>query len=218
MLISEVVAESSTLTPGTEPPSIWTFDMPAPRGTRKPDWAPSYPFTRPIPLTASICLDFAHTSSFTPLESRPALILAPARTWHPSVGQAMWEQAKARAAETGATILWCDGGKGGLSGIADGRYSEVVQVGPGSWAKPIAVQYPFDERRTVYLWGGQYEGFAAVWAVVAVGGVVEVTLVRGAAAFGGMLAGLRGVVQAVVRRTGAKRGSEGIPQGNLIDV
>lgn len=223
MLNTCTVAESHSLTPGTEPPAIFTLELPAPKGIKQPKWAPGPNFTRPIPLTASICLDFAHTSAFTSLATRPALILAPARTWHASVGRAMWEQAKARAAETGATVLWCDGGAGGLSGLADARYSEVVQAGPGSWAKPVPVAHPFDARRTLYMRGGQAAAFGAAWGVVLLGGAVEFAVVRvvaGAAGGGlpGVLAALRAVrdaVQALLRRGRAKATP---PVGNLLDI
>jgi hypothetical protein len=64
----------------------------------------------------------------------------------------MWEQAKARANEIGSMVLWCDGGDGGVSGIAGQGINEITQVGQGSWVRRIGVQYPFDERRTVYAW------------------------------------------------------------------
>ncbi|KAF8898946.1 hypothetical protein BD779DRAFT_1464992 [Infundibulicybe gibba] len=88
---------------------------------------------RPVPLTASICLDFTAPEPFAALPSRPAIILAPARTWQLSVSNAMWRQARQRAEEIGSTVLWCDGGESGLSGIAGG-----------------GLYHPFDERRTVY--------------------------------------------------------------------
>lgn len=81
----------------------------------------------------------------------------------------MWEQAKARAAETGSTIVWCDGGEGGISGIANGAYSEIVQVGPGSWVKRLGIPYPFDEKRTTYAWGGDWLAFVVVWALLGPG-------------------------------------------------
>lgn len=111
----------------------------------------------------------------------------------------MWEQAKARAAETGASIVWCDGGRGGLSGIADGRYSEIVQVGPGSWTKPLGVPYPFDERRrTFYERGGQLAALGAVWTVVAAGYIVEVAFAAVGQRWAGAVGGARMVVQALV--------------------
>ncbi|KAI0341492.1 hypothetical protein BDW22DRAFT_1359076 [Trametopsis cervina] len=155
------IAESFSLVPGHEAPGM--FNMTLGKRTK----------VRPIPITASICLDFASSSSFTALESRPALILAPARTWHIGVGLAMWEQAKARAAETGSTVVWCDGGEGGISGIANAAYSEIVQVGPGLWDKQIGLPFPFDERRTVFTWGGSALAFLIVWLTTGTGFAVE---------------------------------------------
>ncbi|KAI0776360.1 hypothetical protein BC629DRAFT_1525791 [Irpex lacteus] len=151
------IAESFSLTPGHEAPGIFTIELPKPLKGHN------------IPVSASICLDFASSSSFTSFDSRPALILAPARTWHIGVGSAMWEQAKARAAETGSTVVWCDGGEGGISGIANGAYSEIVQVGPGSWVKRLGIPYPFDEKRTTYAWGGDWLAFVVVWALLGPG-------------------------------------------------
>lgn len=50
-------AESFSFTPSGEPPTMYTLDLDAPRGTKKTEWAPAPDYTRPIPLTASICLD-----------------------------------------------------------------------------------------------------------------------------------------------------------------
>ena len=86
----------------------------------------------------------------------------------------MWEQAKARAAETGSVVVWCDGGKGGISGIATGAYSEIIQVGPGSWAKSLSFSYPFNEARTVYTWGGSTLAFIIVWSVTGIGAGIQV--------------------------------------------
>lgn len=167
------------MTPGTDTPDIFTINLGPPSGTRRGDWAPGPNYTRPIPLTASICLDFASESSFTSLTSRPAIILAPARTWHIAVGQAMWEQAKARAAETDSTVVWCDGGEGGISGIASRAYSEILQVGPGSWSKSIGVHYPFDDGRTFFSSGGDLGSFALVLCITGIGGALEMLIRRG---------------------------------------
>lgn len=175
LLWPSAVAESFSITPGQAAPEIFTLPLSPPSGVNKSDWAPGPNYTRPIPLTTSICLDFASASSFASLPSRPALILAPAKTWHIAVGFAMWEQAKARAAETGATVVWCDGGEGGISGIASGAYNEIVQVGPGSWTRHIGIHYPFDERRTFYSWGGNTTAFLIVWAIMSVGAGLELT-------------------------------------------
>ncbi|KAG7452396.1 uncharacterized protein BT62DRAFT_1000131 [Guyanagaster necrorhizus] len=140
------VAESFSLVHSTTPATIYTMEMKNPSDVKKPDWAPPPKFTRPVPMTASICLDFAIPGTLAALGTRPALILAPARTWEPTVGLAMWEQAKRRAAELDSTILWCDGGDGGVSGVSGKGITEVTQVGEGSWVR----SYPFNEERTVY--------------------------------------------------------------------
>jgi hypothetical protein len=62
----------------------------------------------------------------------------------------MWLQAKQRAEELDSIVLWCDGGEGGVSGIAGGKFSDVSQVGTGSFVETIGIQHPFDTRRTPY--------------------------------------------------------------------
>lgn len=101
---------------------------------------------------------------FADLDSRPAIILAPARTWQRSVGLAMWEQAKRRANEVGSVVLWCDGGDGGVSGVAGNGYSEVFQVGEGSWTKTIGIEYPFNMNRlTLYARFGDWGFLLLSW-------------------------------------------------------
>ena len=53
-------------------------------------------------------------------------------------------------------VLWCDGGKGGVSGIAGRGMNEITQIGPGSWTRTIGLQWPFEDRRTVYARGGDF--------------------------------------------------------------
>ena len=154
------------MTPSNEKPSMITMRLKAPRGWSAPAWAPGPNYTRPVDITASICLDFATSSSFADLPSRPALILAPARTWHTSIGLAMWEQAKARAEEQGSMVLWCDGGKGGVSGVAGRGMHAFRQVGPGSWSQTVSIPWPFDQRRTVFSAVGTPVALAMVWAMV----------------------------------------------------
>ncbi|KAK7694983.1 hypothetical protein QCA50_002171 [Cerrena zonata] len=167
------VAESFPLVPGTEDPGAFTIQLKAPKNYNKSDWAPAPNYTRPIPVTTSICLDLATSQSFSHLESRPSLILAPAKTWHIGIGLAMWEQAKARAHETGSTVIWCDGGEGGVSGVAGGGYEQYTQVGQGSFYKTIGISYPFNEKRTVYARGGQSAAFWTAWAIVGLGYAIE---------------------------------------------
>ncbi|KIJ54645.1 hypothetical protein M422DRAFT_153109 [Sphaerobolus stellatus SS14] len=139
------IAESFSQITLNEDPSVEVIQYPRPNDIPKKEWDGHD--TRPISITASICLDFA--APLTSLESRPSLILAPAKTWHVGVGRAMYEMARARGEEVGAEVLWCDGGAGGLSGVAGD-----VQVGGGSWVKRIGVAYPPEEKKTVYAFGG----------------------------------------------------------------
>ncbi|KAF9270008.1 hypothetical protein L218DRAFT_6455 [Marasmius fiardii PR-910] len=152
------IAESFAMRASSEPPTIYTLDFKKPNWIKAPksDWAPSPNYTRPVPVTASICLDLAFPATFAALDSRPALILAPGRTWDTTVGEVMWNQAKLRAHELGSAILWCDGGDSGISGVAGKGISEFIQVGHGSWVKKIALPYPFEEHPTLYGRGGNY--------------------------------------------------------------
>ncbi|KAI0788695.1 hypothetical protein C8Q75DRAFT_244833 [Abortiporus biennis] len=175
------IAESFSLTPGTEDPSIFTMHLRAPKTWNKTDWEPSGNHTRPISVTASICLDFSSASAFNHLETRPSIILAPARTWHRDIGLAMWEQAKVRAAETGSTVLWCDGGDGGVSGVAGGGFHEYMQAGQGTWRRTIGIQYPFNEKRTFFMFGGDYSSFIAIISLSGIGWLGEIFLLKRAA-------------------------------------
>jgi hypothetical protein len=148
--------ESFSKVPSVEPPVVTRLLLTHPKGITAPQWAPSPNFTRPLPITSSICLDFASPSAFTGLDSRPALILGPARTWDTNVGLAMWEQAKTRANELGSMVLWCDGGVTGVSGVGGGGIHEIMQAGGGSWMRTIGVPYPFDENRTLYSKAGEF--------------------------------------------------------------
>ncbi|KAG5647550.1 hypothetical protein DXG03_008903 [Asterophora parasitica] len=167
------VAESFSLSHSLVPPSIVTLDLSAPKDVNKTDWVPSGPpYTRPVPISASICLDFAAPAPFAELESKPALILAPARTWDIAVGNAMWQQARQRADELSTMILWCDGGDGGVSGVTGGGFRDFTQVGPGSWVKTIGIQYPFDDRRTTHARVGDL-ALLFIWLLVLGGSVLN---------------------------------------------
>ncbi|KAF5385251.1 hypothetical protein D9615_001352 [Tricholomella constricta] len=160
------IAESFSLSHSKVPPSIVTLELASPKDVNKTDWVPSGPpYIRPVPLTASICLDFADPAPFAELDSKPALILAPARTWDIAVGIAMWQQARQRAEELGTMVLWCDGGDGGVSGVAGGGFRDFTQVGLGSWVKTIGIQYPFDERQTPYARVGDL-AILLIWLLV----------------------------------------------------
>ena len=195
------------MTPGKNlKPSIFTMELKHPSKTwTAPSWAPGPNHTRPIDVTASICLDFSTASSFAGLPSRPALILAPARTWHTSVGLAMWEQAKARAEETGSMVLWCDGGAGGVSGVVGRGMHAFRQLGPGSWAQTVSVPWPYNESRTVFAVAGTRTVLIALWGVMGMGWVAGVVGTPVGSCMRGVVGAnivrvLRGV-QAVVRMT-----------------
>lgn len=87
----------------------------------------------------------------------------------------MWDQARQRAHETGSTILWCDGGEGGLSGIIGGGFEEPLQFGEGSWTKTIGITYPFLGRKTTFMWAGNLGGFLVVWMLAGGGFVIQAT-------------------------------------------
>lgn len=150
------LTESFSKIPSVDPPRIHHLELSHPKGVTAPEWAPAPNFTRSVPFTTSICLDLASPTAFTSLESRPALILAPARTWETTVSLAMWEQAKMRAAEQGSMVLWCDGGTTGVSGVGGQGIEEIMQVGAGSWERTIGTPWPFDERRTIYASVGEF--------------------------------------------------------------
>ncbi|KAG0704386.1 hypothetical protein DFH29DRAFT_827948 [Suillus ampliporus] len=200
--------ESFSAVPSTAPPTMFTLELTHPTWISQSEWSSTPNHTRPIPITSSICLDFAFSSAFSSLDSRPGLILAPARTWDPTVGLAMWEQAKSRANEIGSMVLWCDGGATGVSGIGGGGISEIMQVGAGSWSRTISLQFPFDQRRTAYAVIGEI-GVLVFLAAIMGGGL--------AATYLPALSGRRSVLEVVplLRRLlrGRRREEE-----NLIDV
>ena len=86
----------------------------------------------------------------------------------------MWNQARQRAHETGSTILWCDGGEGGLSGVIGGGFEEPLQFGEGSWTKTIGLTHPFPERMTgfTFMRVGNFGAFIFIWIVASGGGFV----------------------------------------------
>lgn len=148
------------------------MELAHPSDVKKTDWAPGPSFTRSIPMTSSICLDFAFPFQFADLSSRPALILAPARTWERTVGHAMWLQARQRAAELQSIVLWCDGGEDGVSGVAGRGFNDVVQVGSGSFVRTIGIQYPFDDQKTYFARFGDAILFL-FWIIVFVPGRIN---------------------------------------------
>jgi hypothetical protein len=69
----------------------------------------------------------------------------------------MWLQAKQRAEELQSMVLWCDGGEGGVSGVAGNGFNDVVQVGSGSFVRTIGIQYPFNDQKTPFArWGNSF--------------------------------------------------------------
>jgi hypothetical protein len=175
--IAIIVAESYALTESTNDPEIYELGLHGSNKNKK--WTPVPPYERTISLTAAICLDFASPTIFTSLDSRPALILAPAQTWQRDVSRAMWEQARARAEEAGSFVLFCDGGAQGSSGVAGHGIREPVQFGSGSWTRTIGVEWPFNQRRSLYMWGGEFLPVGIVWLLVGGGWAIEVLVHRG---------------------------------------
>jgi predicted amidohydrolase len=124
-------------------------------------------------IAASICMDFAQPALFSDLSQRPALILGPARTWDAGISSSMWEQGKTRAAELGSSLLWCDGGVSGISGVASRGIGSAMQLGAGSWIRTIGIEKDFDETRTLYgRYGGQLPLFV-IWGVFGVEWLLE---------------------------------------------
>ena len=109
-------------------------------------------------------------------------------------------------------VLWCDGGDGGVSGIAGGGFHEFSQIGRGSWVKTIGLQYPFNDRRTPYAFLGHYTLFL-FWVVAlgpSLGGHVYLTRIhRGA--FGGIRR-----LRAILGRNNAQ--TNGVSDGHLLDL
>lgn len=191
------IAESFSLTRSHDPPTTFTAEIKSkmfttPRHTRK------------LPVTSSICLDFSDPSLFEGLYVKPGLILAPARTWDVTVGYTMWKQATQRAREVGSPLLWCDGGEGGVSGVAGHGYNEVFQIGSGSWVRTIGLEYPFDEDKRT--WYARYGSTALLlfWALVAGSPMRQ---------HGGSL-----VYNSLIGRPRRRTAVVNPPVGNLLDV
>lgn len=160
------VVVSSPLRHSTTPPTIIEAEIHRPSSIPKTRWGHAPNYTRPILITSSICLDFATPSPFKGLEAKPNLILAPARTWDPVVGNAMWLQARQRATELDSTILWCDGGEGGISGIAGGGFNDATQVGLGTFVRTFGVPYPLPKSRPTFYGRFGSLGLLLAWILV----------------------------------------------------
>jgi hypothetical protein len=148
------VVESFPQVKGKIPPSVIEITLGS-KAKKSAQWN--------ITLSASICLDFAHPSH--DLESKPSLILGPARTWHTNVGQVMMEMARQRAEELGTRVLWCDGGDGGLSGVV-GMGESGIQVGHGTWIERLSFKVPIEGKKTTFGSAGALPGLLFVWALV----------------------------------------------------
>lgn len=174
--------ESFSLESSVDPPPRYPVTLPRPNNHPKSD--KSWP--RTVPVTAAICLDVsAPLATSVPVDGltaelgRPALILAPARTWHPEVGKAMFQYASMRATEQGASILWCDGGEGGVSGVGGlaarglGLVGGIGQVGTGgSWIQTIGIPFPYGARTFTPTWYARWGDLSTIflaWAMLGVG-------------------------------------------------
>lgn len=199
------IAESFAMAPAQSPASLTTVALSPPAGVAPTTWNPvknpTKPYhTRPLVLSALICLDAAHPSSLLSLPGaeRPSLVLVPAKTWEDGVGAAMWAQARARAAEVGAGVVWCDGGAGGFAGVSAppsapswngaARPYEYEQRGAGSFVVSVPVSWPFNGARTVYASIGAW-GLFVPWALLGVGWAGDAARVWGAAGGGQRIRG-----------------------------
>lgn len=171
--------ESYRYGPSVDELPLATIPYPKSPTTPKPEWG-TYP--RNLPVTASICLDFSQPLPHLP--GHPALVLAPASTWHPSIGLAMALLGSARAEEVGASILWCDGGSGAVNGVygaGRGMGLNVEQVGNGgSWLVNFGVPYDGGKQpsRTQYAILGWYSTLLASLALAGGGWAVETAVKR----------------------------------------
>jgi len=101
-------------------------------------------------------------------------------------------------------VLFCDGGAQGASGVAGHGMREPVQFGSGSWVRIIGVEWPFNQRRTLYMWGGEALPVGIVWLLVGAGWATEVLVtlggVRGAIPSFSRLREVLGRARAYIRR------------------
>jgi len=153
-------------------PIMYEYELVLRRNSRKVviDWID-------LPISAGFSLDFASNFPFS-LPARPSLLLGAAHTWHPSVGIALWQQAKARSEELGSALLWCDGGEGGVSGVAAPGIDEILQVGSGSWVRSVGMKLPIEEGRTAYGFFGAWLAIPFIWGVFGVEWIVERAIVN----------------------------------------
>jgi hypothetical protein len=115
----------------------------------------------------------------------------------------MFQHASMRAAEQGASILWCDGGEGGVSGVGGlaaqglGLVGGIGQVGTGrSWLQTIGIPFPYDAEDFGPTWYGRWGDLSTIVLALALLGF-------GPAAPAANLVG--GSVSWVYKRLGKKR-------------
>jgi hypothetical protein len=76
-------------------------------------------------------------------------------------------------------VLFCDGGAEGVSGVAGHGIREPVQFGSGSWTRTVGVAWPFNQNRTLYMWGGDALPFGFVWLLLGAGWATQALILRG---------------------------------------
>ncbi|EUC53760.1 transmembrane protein, putative [Rhizoctonia solani AG-3 Rhs1AP] len=193
------------------PPPHYPLNLPKPGNHPKSekDWP------RTIPLSAAICLDVsAPLATPVPVNNtelgRPALILAPARTWHPEIGKAMFQYASMRASEQGSSILWCDGGEGGVSGVGGlaaqglGLAGGIGQVGTGgSWLQAIGIPFPYDAQDFTPTWYARWGDLSVIILGLALLGVGPVAPAVGL--MGRLVSGVHRRLQATRRQENGQR-------------
>ncbi|KAF8761110.1 Syntaxin 6, N-terminal [Rhizoctonia solani] len=134
-----------------------------------------------IPLSAAICLDVsAPLAASVPVNKtelgRPALILAPARTWprdrEDHVSVCINASHRARGIDLGC------GGEGGVSGIGGlaaqglGLVGGVGQVGTGrSWLQTIGIPFPYDAEDFAPTWYARWGDLSTIILALAFLGV-----------------------------------------------
>ena len=75
-------------------------------------------------------------------------------------------------------VLFCDGGDQGASGVAGQGIREPFQFGSGSWTRFVGVQWPFNQRRTLYMWGGEALHATIVWSLLGAGWAAQILTLR----------------------------------------
>lgn len=63
-------------------------------------------------------------------------------------------------------ILWCDGGREGVSGLTGKGFNQVLQVGAqGSWTHHVALEHPFPTQPTLYARVGPWWTFITLFCL-----------------------------------------------------